>query len=188
MQGPILRLSRNNWLVIAVAVISMVPVTVVRFLPTFDYPHWVYQANVIAHFSDFQGWYTLSWKPVPNLGSTIPLLFLTPIFGAELSTKILVAFYACTMILSFAYLVRGFTRGPTNTELFGSVLVYNYFFYNGFLSYIIGFPILLTTLGKIIRISSQPSRRDLAILSLLSTLSYLCHLFVWLPIAIYIII
>jgi hypothetical protein len=185
MRSLIVRLIRGNWPIATLALASILPLFAVRFLPFFDYPHWVYQANIIAHYPEFRQWYTLNWMPVPNLGSTLPLLALTPIFGPELGAKILVAGYACGMILAFAYLARGIAGAPTGYELLGSIVVYNYFFYNGFLSYIVGLPVLLAVLGVLVRTPSQPSRAQVAIVSLLSIIAYLCHLFVWIPIVFY---
>jgi hypothetical protein len=176
----------NNKLLLFLASISVVPLLFVRFLPVYDYPHWVFQAHIVTNITNYSHWYDLNWIPVPNWGSTLPLLLLTPIFGAEFGTRVLVAVYALLLIVSFAYLARGVAGTPTGIEFVGPLLVYNYFFYNGFLSYYIGLPILLVTLGYLIRISPIVTWRELTILSTLSILAYLCHLYIWIPIFLYI--
>jgi hypothetical protein len=79
----------QNLLLLGMAVLTVIPVLIVRFLPMQDYPQWLFQAHVIAHFSSFANTYSISWTSIPNLGSTLPLLALTPLFGAEAAGKIL---------------------------------------------------------------------------------------------------
>jgi hypothetical protein len=172
---------KHNRALILLALISAIPIGLVHFLPLFDYPHWVYQAHVLSHYVDYQSWYKVNWMPVPNLGSTLPLLLLAPLVGAEVGTKVLLAIYAVTMVLGFAYCVRSITGRPVVTELVGPILVYNYFFYNGFLSYTLGLPIILVAIGFMIRFGTKLNRSHLVVIALLSCAAYLCHLFIWLP-------
>ena len=118
---------RRNWKILVLAALTAVPLFTVRFLPVFDYPHWVYQAHVLTHYAHYREWYHISWAPTPNLGSTVALLLLTPLFGAELGAKLLLALYAFAMVVAFAYLVRGTARSSSALELLGPILPYSTF-------------------------------------------------------------
>lgn len=168
----------------ALALFTAAPLFAVRFLPAVDLPIWIWQAHVLLHFSAYSQWYDLSWVPVPNFGS-LALVPLAAIFGPELGARVLMALYVCAMVASFAYLVRQLAGRPTATELLGPIFAYNIYFYWGFLSNIIGIPVLLYTWARLTRLGPTPGRRDLLALSALSTVAYLCHLVDWLPIVIY---
>jgi hypothetical protein len=183
-----LKIVNKNKVIILLGILSSLPLFLVRFLPVFDYPQWLYQASVIKNFAHYSNWYTLNWIPVPNWGSAILLSLFTSILGIELSGKVVLALYAFFLVITFAYLVRGITGRASSFEYIGPLLVYNYFFYNGFLSFTIGIPILLAALGFLSRLSPKPNRREIIILSILSVSAYLCHLVIWIPISVYVLI
>jgi hypothetical protein len=178
---------KQDWLIAILAIMSSLCLFTFRFLPMNDYPYWVYYAHVLANYEQFKEWFALQLGPIPNLGSTMLLTPLVPLLGAESASKVLLAGYAAAFVLAFAYLARGVARAPSGIELLGLLFVYNYVFYNGFLSFLVGLPLLLATLGLAIRMPIRPSNRDLFLLSLLSVAAYLCHLFIWLPLLAYVV-
>ncbi len=173
----------QNAQVVVLALVAALVVGAVRFFPAYDYPHWIYQAHVLANFADYSQWFNLQLIPTPNLGSTMFLWPFTLVFDAEMAGRLLTSVYAFLTVVSFAYLVR--SKGVrSGLLLLGPVLVFNYFFYNGFLSYSLGLPLVLFTFGVFERVEKLTPGRWVA-LTLLSALAFLCHLFVWFPIAVY---
>lgn len=172
-----------NSQVLLLALAAAVVVGAVRFFPAYDYPHWIYQAHVLANLADYRQWFELQLAPTPNLGSTLFLWPLTLIMGTETAGRVLISIYAALTVIAFAYVVR--SKGArSGLLLLGPMLVFNYFFYNGFLSYFLGLPLVLFTVAVFERTTQMTARRWVA-LTLLSVLAYLCHLFVWFPIAVY---
>ncbi len=174
---------RQHAQVIVLALMAALVVGVVRFFPAYDYPHWIYQAHVLANLADYRQWFSLELVPTPNLGSTMFLWPLTLWLNAEMAGRVLTSLYAFFTVVSFAYLVRS-KGAKTGLLLLGPVLVFNYFFYNGFLSYFLGLPLVLFTIGYFERTDKLTPARWIA-LTLLAAVAFLCHLFVWFPIAIY---
>lgn len=174
--------------ILFISLVSAVPLFAVRFLPSFDYPFWLYQAHVIANFASFKEWYRYNIMLTPNLGSTVALLPLAPILGAELSGKLVVAAYVVSMTLAFGFMVRGIVGAPSGVELLGPILAYNYFLYEGNLSFVLGMPIVLAFIGFVSRNDQFLQRKQLFALALLSLLAYVFHLFAWVPILLYVII
>ena len=169
--------------VVILALAAALVVGVVRFFPAYDYPHWIYQAHVLANLAEYGQWFSLQLVPTPNLGSTMFLWPLTLGLNAEMAGRVLTSIYAFLTVVAFAYLVR--SKGvKSGLLLLGPVLVFNYFFYNGFLSYFLGLPLVLFTIGFFERIEKLTPGRWIA-LALLSAVAFLCHLFVWFPIAMY---
>lgn len=173
----------GNTLILILGLASAAIVGLFRFLPSYDYPHWIYQAHVLANFADYRQWFELQIAPIPNLGSTLFIWPFSLFLNAELSGRVVVAIYAFLTVLGFAYLVRSRNHGA-GFLLLGPVLIFNYFFYNGFLSYFLGLPIVLFTIGFFERTDKLTPGRWL-VLTLLSVLAFLCHLFVWFPILVY---
>jgi len=173
----------DNALVLALALAAAAVAGFVRFLPAYDYPHWIYQAHVLANMADYEQWFEVVLGPIPNLASTIFLWPLTLVFSAEVAGRILISLYAFATVLSFAYLVKG-KNATSGLLLLGPVLIYNYFFYNGFLSYFLGLPVVLFTIGYFERTARLTPGRWV-VLTLLSVLAYMCHLFVWFPVLVY---
>ena len=182
-----MRLTRRSGneviLVVLLGLLTVAPVAMVRFLPVFDYPHWIYQAHVVANISDYREWFDLQMGPIPNLGSTLFLWPMSLLLGAELAGRVLTGLYAFSMVLAFYYLVRGLSS-HSGLVFFGSVFTFNYFFYEGFLSFLLGLPVLLFTIGLSVRTRNVTPFKWIT-LTVLSVLSYLCHLFIWLPILAY---
>src|SRR5512141_1785563 len=87
-----------------------------RFVPSNDYPEWLYQANIIAHYADheynYAQWYTLLIAPVPNGGFVLPLVVLLHILPLEIAGKILLTLF----VLAFPLSVRYYFRSLGNTS------------------------------------------------------------------------
>ena len=179
--------SASKWLIL-LAGLSLLPALVVRFFPVYDYPHWVYQAHIIANLQSFTDHFYISWLPVPNLGSTLPLLVLTPLLGAEMAVKVLVLINAFLFVIGYAYYIKGIDVNQIGLRYLGPVIVFNVFFFYGYLSFYLGLTIIVFTFGYLIRLTGPLTRKNIFNVALLSIIAYLCHLFIWLPIFLYTII
>ncbi|MEA4906469.1 MAG: hypothetical protein VB089_02550 [Anaerolineaceae bacterium] len=171
-----------------ISIWTALPLVVARFLPVYDYPQWVYQAHVISNFNYFRDFFDIRWIPVPNLGSTLLLSIPALIFGAESGAKILLVLNVLLFITGYSYFTLGVHGRLQNLKYLGPIFVYNYFFYEGFLSFYLGLTVLLWVFGYMLRISSWENWRQILILSIFSTLGYFLHLFIWLPIALYVLL
>lgn len=171
---------------IALGIVPVIAITRIRFFPATDYAQWIYLAHVLDNFSDYNNWFYINALPIPNLGSTLFLWPLTKLFGAETAGRVLGSLYGFATIVAFYYLVRGLDR-RSGLLFIGPIFVFNFFFLAGTLSFYLGLPILLLTLGVLVR-TEEITLRSWSKLTLLSTLAYFCHLFAWLPVLIYVLI
>lgn len=176
---------KANLSLVIIAILSALPLLAGRFPPLEDYPHWVFQHHVIHNVQTYLDTFRLHWAPVPNLGSALTQVVLTPLLGAEQGTRLALFFYAFFFVIAFACLTRTIAARWTAVEFLGPVFTYNFYFYNGYLSYTLGLPFLLFTLAYGISVPPKPTRKNLLILAVLSTLAFLFHLFIWLPVLVY---
>ncbi len=122
---------------------------VYRFVPAMDYPEWLLQANVIAHYfgqsHDYSKWYTLVPSAIPNGGFVLPTAMLAAIIPIEIAGKIVLSIY----IIWFPLALRSYFRRLGNDSApweIGILLLFNISFVNGNIAFLIGVCLLLALL------------------------------------------
>jgi hypothetical protein len=116
-----------------------------RFVPSIDYPDWLLQANILAHYNNFSQWYQILPIPIPNGGFVLPTAALAVYFPVEIAGKIILSIY----VIWFPLAVRSYFGVVGNKSSFwmiGILLLFNVSFIFGNIAFLIGTCLLLTTL------------------------------------------
>lgn len=168
-------------LVIASAVAWIAHIVLVwawRFVPSVDYPEWLFQAHILANFQnpafDYSRWYALCIAPVPNGGFVLPAAFLSMIVPAEMAGKIVLTGY----LLWFPLALMSFYRAIGQKPLFGVVAValfFNIMFFNGNMGFLIGLCALFSGLAFMENRRTHVARKDIWIAALLALCIFLTH-------------
>ena len=121
-----------------------------RFVPSVDYPDWLLQANILAHYNDvsydFKTWYEAIWAPVPNGGFVLPVAALAKFLPIEMAGKAALSCY----IVGFPLSVRYFFRSVGNYSplwMLSILLLFNVSFVYGNLSFLLSMCLLLGLIG-----------------------------------------
>ena len=144
-------LSATFWaLFAALSVISLVPLWSVRIPPMQDFWQHLALVDVIHSLDDpgsiYPDYFVLPSAPRPNLilyyGTNL-VEYLVPL---ESAGKVVLSTYILTFPLAFLYLLRSFGKSRW-LAFFCFPLVYNCMFAYGFVSFLLGMPLLLWGLG-----------------------------------------
>lgn len=163
--------------------LSLIPLWLVRYPPLQDYPDWLLQAQILRRLHDpawgFSEHYLVRSLPVPNLGSIALIYLLSFLVSIETAGKLALSVALVGLPLSILYFLRK-TQGRTSAvELMALLVGYNYFFYRGYLGYVLGLALLFGLLGFAWSRWDTLSWADLVILAGGSTVLFLIHLIPW---------
>lgn len=153
------------------------------FLPLQDYYEWLIQSKILFNLwtgdSFTQQYYSYSILPIPppNTLVTVLMALLHFIFSTETVGKITLTTYVLLFNLGF-YRWCQEVSGNNSLRFMGLFFVFNFFFYMGFLNYIIGVAILFWTLPIVTDQISPTTKKTVHIL-IASTVLYLVHGFVY---------
>jgi hypothetical protein len=178
------------WVVLSI--VAVVPIFVVPLAPLYDYHNWVYQGRIVADllhagpdaYDSVQRDYALNVRPIPNLAAPVGIGFLTTVMPSDAAGRVFLALCVLFFAYAYAYLVRTMQGRATAMEFFGFPWAFGYFYYKGYISYLVSLPLAFIAIAKLHRIYSRPSPEptfgELATLAGLGALLYLSHLLGWL--------
>ncbi|MBI4549047.1 MAG: hypothetical protein HY707_13775 [Ignavibacteriae bacterium] len=165
-------------IVLPVWVVYLVLIWVYRFIPSVDYPEWLFQANILLHYIDpessFSQWYDLIPAPVPNAGFVLPTALLSVFIPIETSGKIILSLY----IIWFPLAVRSFYNSIGQHPWYwviGILLLFNISFFNGNLSFLIGLCLLFSALARWERRKGRFKFRDYFTAVVIAFMIFLSH-------------
>lgn len=101
---------KERWLFLVVALLLLVPIWAVDYIPTIDGPCHVYNAWILRQYHNteeyplFQQYYEIDWQPIPNWFSHATLALLMFPFGPRTAEKVLLT----GQVLLFVFAVRSF--------------------------------------------------------------------------------
>jgi hypothetical protein len=188
-----MRLFVALWLALSVA--AVLPIFLVRYAPLYDYYNWVYQGRIVADllhagpdaYASAHRYYDLSQTPTPNTLAPVGTGLLTMILSSDAAGRVFLAASVLLFAGGYAYLVRTMQGRPTVMELFGFPWAAGYFYYKGYESYLFSLPVAFIAIARLHRIyarrSPGPTVTELAALTLLGAVLFLCHLIGWLVFA-----
>jgi hypothetical protein len=138
---------------------SLIPLWSVRIPPMQDIWQHLALVNVLHTYNDpgsiFPEFFMLPQTPKPNLlyyYGTHWLAFLTPTI--EDANKVVLSIYVLTFPLGFLYFLRSFGKSRW-LSFFSFPLIYNSMFSYGFVSFLLGMPILLVGVGAYRRFTAR---------------------------------
>ncbi len=144
---------------------NLVPLWSVRVPPMQDMWQHLALVDVIHHYdaagSIYPDYFLLPTSPRPNLVYyylTHLLAFVTP--SLEVANKVVISLYLLAFPASFLSLLRAFGRSRW-LGFFAFPLTYNAFFFYGFVSFLIGIPVLFAGLAAYRRFLAGPWRERL---------------------------
>lgn len=163
-------------------------------LPFQDYYEWLLQSKIFFNLLTSDGftqqYYTFSFSPVPppNTLLTVFMAILQFLVSTKIAGKITLTIYILLFNTGFyRYCQKIFPENPF--RFLGLLFVFNYFFYMGFLSYILGMAILFWFL-PIFSTEIPPLKKKVIHILFASVILYLIHgfafgvftiaLFIWL--------
>jgi len=178
------------WLVLSVA--ALLPFLLAALPPLYDYYHWVFEGRLFSSLAFGSGGavdeaiadaYGIRSVPVPNAAATVVLGLLNLALPPLIAGRVFAACCALAFALGFAFLTRSIQRRPSVAELLGFPWAFAYFFYKGYLSYVLSVALSFVAIGALLRASDGGRRapRPLAIAALFagSVVLFLCHLVGW---------
>jgi len=128
-------------LVFAMWAAHLLMIWIYRFVPSTDYPEWLLQANILAHYNEpaygFAQWYEIVYAPVPNGGFVLPTAFLAKLLPIEIAGKIVLSVYIIWLPLAVRSYVRTL-HGSTSFWTISVLLLFNVSFTNGNIAFLIG--------------------------------------------------
>jgi hypothetical protein len=178
----------ETWLAAVLTVVAIAPVWSVAHPPLQDYPYHLARVNVLAQWDDpalaYPETFTVSAYPAPYVLSDWLTAGLGRLLGVRIAGKIVLSLYLGLFPWSLVYLARSADPEGGVVGLLGFLLVYNWHFHMGFVSYVLSLPIALFALGWWWRTREadgpRPRRsvwRATGVLALLVLQTYLTHVY-----------
>jgi hypothetical protein len=133
---------------------TMVFIWYYRFLPLQDYPDWLLQGFLFfkALHGQLPHNYSLITYPVPNSISTFVIGGLDTLFHPEVSGKIFLSINALLFFSGSTYLLGVYDTKKTSFIYYLPVLlIFNPFFFHGYINYYFGLSVLFWGFGYVMR-------------------------------------
>jgi len=173
---------KERWLFLGLALVLLLPIWAVDYIPTVDGPSHVYNAWILRQYANteeyplFQHHYEIDWRPIPNWFSHAVLALLMFLFEPRTAEKVLLT----GLVFLFVFSVR-FFAGSVDPErrwvgLLALPLLYNQLFQLGFYNFSFSLPFYLLAVGTWWRNRGSPGWRLAVKLNLLLLLCWLSHI------------
>jgi len=167
---------------IALTVVALAPIWSQRLLPHVDMPNhlalvrgWHNYDNPAYRISEF---FDLRIRPVPYIGFYATLHWMMYAVTIETAYKIFLSAYVVLFPLSVLSLSRALGRSPWMAVM-AFPLIFSQCWVYGFASYLLGLTLLVFGFATLIRYYDSGSQRQLALLFVLSFLTYFFHILPW---------
>ncbi|HLE83764.1 MAG TPA: hypothetical protein VJG13_05445, partial [Thermoanaerobaculia bacterium] len=130
----------QTWLAATLTVGVLVPLWLVEYPPLQDYPYHLVRAHVLAQYDDpafdYREVFTRSWYPAPYVLADWLVAGLGRLAGIALAGKVVLSLYLFLFPWSLIYLARGVGEERGVLGFLGFLLVFNWHFHMGFVSYV----------------------------------------------------
>jgi hypothetical protein len=174
-----MRKSRQLVLLIAIfSVLSLIPIWTVKYLPLQDWPIFIGYSYIAANISQFSSFHI---KPVPPPYATGFLLLagLMKVASPLIAGRILLSIYVVAFLAGFSYFLYRLNPEGIYLFFFAPLLVFNFFFAKGNISFILSVPLFLFAIPYFVR---NPGNRWYVVLIsfIFAFLIYFSHFFTYL--------
>jgi hypothetical protein len=175
----------SRWLTrlyVAVAIVTIVPIWCVRYLPTVDGPSHVYNSWILHELirgtqGPIADWFRIDWRPNPNwIGHAVmaTLMFVvSPIIAEKL--------FVTGIVLLFLYAMWRYTSVVDEANrVFAFLAVpfaYNLLLQNGFYNFCTGAALYFLIVAVWWKLHDRPDARTIAVVAALLMLCYFSHVF-----------
>ena len=170
-------------LILALTLLSIVPIWAFRYFPSQDGPSHVENSHMLSHYFDkdspYRQYYNINHRPAPNWLSHAVLALLMKALPPLASEKILLTGYVVLFVFSMLYFIRsGPGRGGREWLVLPTLpFIYTYLLHSGFYNSVISFPLVFVTIGYWWRRRDiLPGWRQVVGLNLLLTILYFSNI------------
>ncbi|OYY69948.1 hypothetical protein [Sphingomonas sp. 28-63-12] len=174
---------QTRWFVVAVALVSAIPLLWPTIPPLVDLPGHMGRYRVQLDFQDYpwlSDWYHFNWSLIGNLGVDLLIIPLAKIFGLELAVKLIVLTIPPLMVTGLLWIAREVHGRIPATALFALPLAYSFPFHFGFVNFALSIAIALNAFALWLRLARLGHLRMRTIIFVpLSCLLWVCHTFGW---------
>ncbi len=172
---------KTTWLILLLLVVFSLPLWLVKYPPLTDYPNHLLRIHIIKEYENplfnFQDYFLVKWKLLPNLASDVIILFLSYLFPIQISGKIFLNIFILLFPLSIFYFLKAIDRQKIWLGFFSFLLVYNWYFNMGYINFYGSIPVFFFALGYWLKSDGLPTWKDKLIFMSLTLLLFFFHLF-----------
>jgi len=169
--------------VVAMAVLSMIPLLWPDIPPLVDLPGHMgrYRVQLDLHtYPWLTDWYDFHWQLIGNLGIDLLVEVLNPIFGLELSVKLIVMSIPPLIVVGLLWIAREVHGRIPATALFALPLAYCFPLQFGFVNFMLSMALALPLFALWLRLGRLGKLKFRAIIFVpLSCALWVCHTFGW---------
>ena len=173
---------KERWLFLGLALVLLIPIWAVDYLPTVDGPSHVYNAWILRQYANteeyplFHQHYEIDWRPIPNWFGHAALALLMFPFAPRTAEKVLL-----TLLVLLYVAAARFFAGSVDPErrwagLLALPLLYNQLLLLGFYNFTFSLPFCLLAVGTWWRSRDSPGWRLAVKLNLLLLLCWFSHI------------
>ncbi len=169
--------------VLVAALITAIPLLWPEIPPLVDLPGHMgrYRVQLDRHlYPWFADWYNFDWQLIGNLGVDLLIIPLRPIFGLELSVKLIVMAIPVLTVTGLLWIAREVHGRIPATALFALPLAYSYPFHFGFVNFALSMALALNAFAWWLRLARQGrfTLRNIIFVPI-SCLIWVCHTYGW---------
>ncbi|HEX3526175.1 MAG TPA: hypothetical protein VH988_03835 [Thermoanaerobaculia bacterium] len=181
MERAYRRFLTERWLFAALAVLHLVPVWLVTYIPTTDGPSHVYNAFVHLHLHDpayplFGQTFEIDPRPLPNWLSQAALVPLVAVFSPGVAEKVLVSLYVFLFLAAARFFAGAVDPDRRWLAFLAFPFVFNWSFHFGFYNFCLSLAFYLLALACWWRRRARPDLRLAAEMTALLLLCYFSHI------------
>jgi hypothetical protein len=171
-------------------IITILPVWIIKYPPLVDYPNHLARAYIISNYNNvdiFNKYLSFAKEPLPNIAFDVLVPLFNYITGnIYISGKLFITL-SIVLIIYGCHKLAINLRGFTYIGFIGLFFSYNSGLLYGFMNYVFGLGMCLISIAMWIKNKYVLNIRNITILIIMSTLSYLSHLssFVFLNVVIF---
>ncbi|MFS0771964.1 hypothetical protein [Sphingomonas sp. 1P08PE] len=169
--------------VAAMALAAIVPLLWPDIPPLVDLPGHMARYRVQLAIGDnpwLNQWYDFRWSLIGNLGIDLLIIPLAPVFGLELTVKLIVMAIPALTVAGLLWIAREVHGRIPSTALFALPLAYSYPFQFGFVNFALSMALALNLFAWWLRLARLGRLRFRAIVFVpLSCALWVCHTFGW---------
>lgn len=155
-RGEALHWWQTRWFVALCTLLAVVPLLLPHVPPLVDLPGHMGRYRVQLDYDQFphlHQWYDFRWSLMGNLGVDLLVMPLTPIFGLELSVKLIVMTIPAMTVAGLLMIAREVHGRIPATALFALPLAYSFPFHFGFVNFALSMALALIAFGWWLRLA-----------------------------------
>ncbi|URW75705.1 hypothetical protein M9980_00250 [Sphingomonas donggukensis] len=183
--GPDLSLRwwQTRSFVLLVAIVTAIPLLIPDVAPLVDLPGHMARYRVQLDHGTvpwFADWYHFQWQLIGNLGIDLLVVPLAPVFGLELTIKLIVLTIPPLIAVGFLWIAREVHGRIPATALFALPLAYSYPFQFGFVNFALSMALALNAFALWLRLARTGHLRLRAVVFVpIGAIIWVCHTFGW---------